>query len=120
MEPNASQPRNDDDKDQPAHALQRAKSDLEDQIERAVATHEPPTGDSIEVSLNFEEEDLPEGEDNEAGPELMERITGLVDDFHSSPAVTGKGVRIRRLTAIDSDADGEVAVRVHYDHAGYE
>ena len=118
MEPTAS--RNGDDESQSALALQRAKNDLEDQIERAVAAHEPPTDEPVEVSLNFEEEDLPEGDDNEAGPELMNQITNLVENFHSSPAVTGKGVRVRRLTAIDSDADGEVAVRVDYDHAGYE
>lgn len=122
MEPTSSvPPGNSDDKDAPAHALERAKRDLEAQIERAVADYEHAQGDEpLEVSLNFEEEDLPEGEDNEASPDLMNQIAGLVDDFHNAPAVSGKGVRVQRLTAIDSDADGEVAVRVHYDYAGYE
>ena len=118
MEPTAPQDPS-DDKDAPAQALERSKRSLEEQIERAVAAHE--RGDEpLEVSLNFEEEDLPEGEDNEAPQELMNRIAELVDNFHNAPAVSGKGVRVQRLTAIDSDADGEVAVRVHYDYAGYE
>ena len=104
-----------------AHALERAKEALERQIERAVADYEHAHEDEpLEVSLNFDEEDLPEGEDNEADEELMSQIVELVEDFHRSPAVSGKGVRVLRLTAIDSDADGEVAVRVHYDYAGYE
>lgn len=122
MEPTSPAPQgNPDDKDASAHSLERAKHDLEAQIERAVADYEHAHGDEpLEVSLNFEEEDLPEGADNEAGADLMEKIAGLVDDFHNSPSVSGQGVRVVRLTAIDSDADGEVAVRVHYDYAGYQ
>ena len=120
MEPTAASQDN-DGKTAPAHALERAKRDLEEQIERVVTDFEHTRGDEpLEVSLNFEEEDLPEGEDNEANQALMDRIATLVDDFHNDPAVTGKGVRVIRLTAIDSDADGQVAVRVDYDYAGYE
>lgn len=120
MEP-SSLPPDADDKDASAHAIERTKRDLEEQIERAVSNYEQARGNEpLEVSLNFEEEDLPEGEDNEADADLMEKITQLVDNFHNSPSISGKGVRVRRLTAIDSDADGEVAVRVDYDYAGYD
>jgi hypothetical protein len=122
MEPRPSSERPDradDDKGTSAHALERAKHDLEEQIERVVADSARDHGNEpLEVSLNFEEVDLPEGEENEADSALMDRIAGLVDDFHEAPAVSGTGVRVRRLTAIDSD--GEVAVQVDYDYAGYE
>lgn len=109
-----------DDKDASAHAIEQAKRDLETQIERAVANHEQQDGDeSLEVSLNFEGTDLSEGGD-EAGEALRREIRSLVEQFHQASAIEGSGIHVQRLTAIDSDADGEVAVRVDYDYAGYQ
>lgn len=104
-----------DDKEADALELEQAKDDLEARIKEAVEAQERP-GEPEEVNVSFD--DNPEGGGANAGaPELIERIRAFVDGFERQGVVQKTGVQVRRVTALDSDADGQAAVDVEYDYA---
>ena len=49
---------------------------------------------------------------------LKQQVKGAVDMFHGGALVQRTGVYISRVTAIDSDGDGEAAVNVKYEYPG--
>lgn len=90
--------------------IEEAKGALEAEVAEAIAKHERG-GEALEISMYFDEDRSAESESDAA---LKEEIRAAVNAFHERPVVTTSNVRVQRLTAIDSDADGEVAVSVDY------
>lgn len=99
--------------DRNAFALAHLREELERQIENAVRDFETQHGGPIELDMStVEGEGAAESDDS-----LRRRVETIVEAFHRKPVVMETGVRVHRVTAIDSDADGSVAVRVSYDYA---
>lgn len=101
------------DKETAAIAIQRYREELEDNIRQALREYEMEHEGPVEIDLSFFE-----GEGGaEVDEKLKMRIQNMVDAFQRKPAVQRSQVRVHKVTAMDSDADGQVAVRVHYDYA---
>lgn len=105
-----------DPKIEQARALAAARESLERQIEQAVRTYQSDSHKPLDVEVHFTEE----GEGG-AGPELGDQhlrdtIRSYVSAFRSQRAVLDSGVRVLKVTAIDSDGDGKPAVDVVYDY----
>ena len=91
-------------------ALAAAKESLETKLKHAVDAYEHWTGGPLEVDLGFVQ-----GARSTAGDEVLrDKIRSLVDDFHKDPVVQETQVQVQKVTAFDSDADGEAVVRVSY------
>ncbi len=100
-----------DRRDIPA-ALKQAQEHFETRLQQAVDAYEHWTGGPLEIDLS-----LVEGEDLPIGDEVLrDKVRSLVDAFHREPIVRETGVRVHKVTAFDSDADGTAAVRVVYDY----
>lgn len=100
------------DKQRDAFALTHLRERLEKQIEEAVRDFESKEGGPVELDMS-----LIEGEGGaESDDSLRKSVEAIVDAFHRNPVVSETGVRVHKVTAIDSDADGQIAVRVSYDY----
>lgn len=89
--------------------LEKAKETLEANIAEAVRSHEAHIEGAVEIDWRTEGETL--GENAEG---LDATVRSLVDSFHKLPVVKNSEVKVQKITAIDSDQDGHVAVRVSY------
>lgn len=99
-----------------AYALRHLQDQLEQQIETAVREFESGHTGPVELDVSFVE-----GEGSAPSDDgLRKRIETIVDAFHRKPLVTQTGIKVHKITAIDSDADGEIAVNVMYDYGGYD
>lgn len=99
-----------------ARTLEQIKAELEHEIEKVVRRYEDRHEGAVELDLTFADA---EG----SGPspqDLAADVRQIVEDFHRRPLVGESGVRVHKVAAFDSDADGSIAVRVSYDYAGYE
>ncbi|GEM_PF-4656579 len=104
-----------EDKDRDARALEQYKEELENQLQNIVREFQGRHPGPVEMDLSFVE-----GEGSGPAPdELKPRVRTIVEAFHRKPLVSRSGVRVHKVTAIDSDEDGQVAVRVLYDYPGY-
>lgn len=104
------------DMERDARALQQYQQDLESNIERIVREYELDHKGPLEIDVSFFE-----GEGGaEIDEQLRTRIESMVDAFHRKPAVKKSGVSVHKVTAMDSDEDGRIVVRVHYDYAEEE
>jgi len=100
------------DKPRGAFALAELRERLEKQIKDAVRNYEATQSGPVELDMS-----LVEGEGGaESDDTLRKSVEAIVDSFHRNPVVSETGVRVHKVTAIDSDADGQVAVRVAYDY----
>lgn len=105
-----------EDKDRDARALEQYKADFEKQLETVVREFESQRQGPLELDLSFVE-----GEGSGPAPEeLKPRVKNIVEAFHRKPLVDRSGVRVHKVTAIDSDEDGQFAVRVMYDYPEYQ
>ncbi len=105
-----------EDKDRDARALEQYKQDFEQQLETIVREFETKHRGPLEMDLSFVE-----GEGSGPAPEeLKPRVASIVEAFQRKPLVNRSGVRVHKVTAIDSDEDGQFAVRVMYDYPGYQ
>lgn len=99
-----------------ARAVQQYQSDLEAHIEEVVREYEMNHDGPVELDLSFVE-----GEGAAEGDEaLRSRVRSMVDAFHRKPAIEESGIVVHKVTAIDSNEDGRIVVRVHYDYADEE
>jgi len=104
-----------EDKDRDARALEQYKEEFEGQLENVVRDFESSHQGPLEMDLSFIE-----GEGSGPAPDdLKPRIANIVEAFHRKPLVNRSGVRVHKVTAIDSDEDGQFAVRVWYDYPEY-
>lgn len=104
-----------EDKDRDARALEQYKAEFEEQLQSIVREFEGQHPGPMEMDLSFIE-----GEGSGPAPEeLKPRVRNVVEAFHRKPLVNRSGVRVHKITAIDSDEDGEFAVRVTYDYPEY-
>lgn len=104
------------EKGQEARALQQYREELESNIVRVLREYEMEHDGPVELDLSFFE-----GEGGaEVDEKLKSRIQSMVDAFHRKPLVQRSQVKVHKVTAMDSDADGTIAVRVHYDYAEEE
>lgn len=100
-----------------ALALDAAKRDLKAQISQAANAHARLKG-AFEVEMDlYEKRDRSVVGDNAS---LISQIHALVDTFDQQEAVRQAGVRVQRIGVIDSNGDGNAAVNVMFDHAGYQ
>ena len=102
------------DKKEAALQLENAKDNLEAQIKKTVEEQEQP-GEPERVNVRLGDDPETGGSD-EGDTALISEIRALVDDFERGATVQTAGVTVRRVTALDSDADGEAAVDVEYDY----
>lgn len=101
------------DMERDARALQQYQQDLETNIERIVREYETGHKGPIELDVSFFE-----GEGGaEVDEELRSRIESMIEAFQRKPAVKESGVVVHKVTAMDSDEDGRIVVRVQYDYA---
>ncbi len=99
-----------------ARALRGYQDDLEANIEQVLLEYERHHKGPVELDLSFFE-----GEGGaEVDEQLRSRIQSMVDAFERKPLVRQSGVAIHKVTAMDSDEDGRIVVRVHYDYAEKE
>lgn len=104
------------DRDRSPSALDDARQELEDKIQEIVREYEDETTGPLELDLS-----LVEGEGSGPGDEeLRERIRSAVDAFHGKPLIEQSDIRVHKVTAMDSDEDGRIAVRVQYDYPDYQ
>lgn len=104
-----------EDKDRDARALEQYKAEFEEQLQSIVREFEAQHRGPMEMDLSFIE-----GEGSGPAPEeLKPRVRNVVEAFHRKPLVNRSGVRVHKITAIDSDEDGQFAVRVLYDYPEY-
>lgn len=104
------------EKTSPALALEDAKRDLKTRLARTVGDFERGgEGAPLEIRVVIGGEAAVEAP---ATKELADDLRAHVEAFHQSAAAQKTGVRVQQLTAIDSDADGEVAVNVEYEYPG--
>ncbi len=104
------------DRDASPHALRHLQEQLEKQIETVVREYETHHSGPVELDVNFVEGEgsVPSDDD------LRKRVETIVEAFHRKPLVTQSGVKVHKITAIDSDEDGTIAVNVMYDYDGYD
>lgn len=98
-----------------ARAIQQHKENLEEQIRTVLREYERQHGGPLAVELAFAD-DMPGGA---APEELKARVQSVVEAFHDQSAVSESGIRVQKVTAMDSDADGTIAIEVEYDYPGY-
>ncbi len=100
------------DKHRDAISLSHLRDELEKHIEDAVRDFERDHGGPIELDMS-----MVEGEGAaESDGSLRQNVASIVEAFQRNPVVSKSGVVVHRVTAIDSDADGEIAVRVSYEY----
>lgn len=104
------------DSDGNAYALRHLQDQLKEQIETAVREFESQHSGPVELDVSFVEGEGSVPSDDS----LRTRIETIVDAFHRKPIVTRTGVKVHKITAIDSDEDGQIAVNVMYDYDGYD
>lgn len=105
-----------DRKEQQAHQLQEAQQELESKIEDAASERQRNADTPLELNVGFEENPEVTGA-NKGDTELQRRVEELVEAFHQQAAVESSGVHVQKVTVIDADADGRVAVDVEYAYA---
>lgn len=104
------------EKERDARALQQYQQELESNIERIIRDYELDHKGPVEIDLSFFE-----GEGGaEIDEQLRARIQNMVEAFHRKPSVQQSGLAVHKVTAMDSDEDGRIVVRIHYDYAEEE
>ncbi len=101
------------DKEATALRLEEARRQLEDQLRQAFRSHDGPGKGSVQFDINLEEAET----SDDGNGSLGRLVRSLVDAFHQSDIARQTGVRVYKVTAIDSNADGESAVNVKYEYA---
>ncbi|HEX7071128.1 MAG TPA: hypothetical protein VF190_09995 [Rhodothermales bacterium] len=100
---------------QNAMSIEEQKAELERQISTLVQEYERKHEGPVELDLS-----MTEGEGSGGAPEdLQAQVRMLVEAFQQQPVISRSGVRVHKVTAIDSDGDGSIALSVSYDHPGY-
>ena len=97
-----------------AHALQDARQSLESNIEQAVHAYEAQIDGPLDLRIDLRRSQGPPENASDAERELHGAIRSLVEQFQQTPAVKQARLRVRSVTALDSDADGTAAVNVNY------
>ncbi len=94
--------------------LESAKTDLENSIERLIEEHLSKSGKRATLDLSFDEGVDTVVEDTEHDASVVEGTKALVASFHDQPEVRQSGIRVKHVTAIDSDGDGDAVVNVRF------
>jgi hypothetical protein len=97
-----------------ARRLEAAKQDLKNSIEQLIEEHLSRSGQRATLDLSFDEGMDTVVEDTEHDPAVVEGTKALVASFHEQPEVRQSGVRVKHVTAIDSDGDGDASVNVRF------
>ena len=104
------------DKETLARSLQEAREHLESALETAFRTYEQDNDDPLDLRVDVSAPSTLPDDTSERERTMHGTIRTLVDQFHHHPAVAESGLRVRSVTAMDSDADGTVAVNVSYEY----
>lgn len=99
----------------PALRLEEAKRDLEAKLDDAFRAYERRADGDIEVALEVDELNSADGP-TAGDDELRIHLRNLLDAFHAQEIIKQTGVHVSRVTAIDSDADGTIALDVKYEY----
>lgn len=95
--------------------LERLQQDLERRVEKAVEAYEAEAGGPLELDMSF----VPDEGHGPGDEDLAAKVASMVDAFHRTPAIEASGVRVHKVTALDSDEDGRAVVRIQYDYPDY-
>ena len=98
-----------------ARSIESQKLELERRIETLLRDYERDHEGPLELDLTMNEREGSAG----APADLRVQVRQLVEDFQRQPVISQNGVRVHKVTAIDSDGDGSIALRVSYDHPDY-
>lgn len=104
------------DKEMLALSLQQARDSLESSLQQTLRIYEKETGKPLDLRLDLTKPDTLPEEASDRERNLHGTIRTLVNKFHQHPAVSESGIRVRNVTAMDSDADGTAAVNVSYEY----
>ena len=96
-----------------AIALEKAKQEFEERLTQEIRRYEREHGGGMEIDITFEADAQ---DSNQGTAELIQIVRQHVDAFHHRQPVQESGVYIYRVTAIDSDADGQAALKVKYEY----
>ena len=95
--------------------IQQAKQQFESQLATLFNTHVDEAAEPIEIDLTQEDEDYKHRFD----ASFLAEVDMLAEAFHQRAPVRRANVHVHKITAVDSDGDGQLAVNVMYDHRGY-
>ncbi len=99
----------------PAVELQEARERLEAHLREALSGH--VLQEDLAFDLNLEDNTVTgEADLSEKQRALRRIVRTCVEAFHTADIVRQTGVRVYKVTAIDSDSDGRVAVNVKYEY----
>ena len=105
------------DKETTAHALAAAKQALETQLQQAISTYEQQHQGSLNLTITFDESNPSDETEGKPGlKQLRQSLRSHVEMFHQHPVVQETGVQVYKVTAFDSDADGQAALDVKYEY----
>ena len=96
-----------------ALALEKAKQEFEERLEQEIRLYEQQHEGEMELDVTF---DADAEDSNQGDPALIQAVRQHVDAFHHRQPVQESGIYIYRVTAIDSDADGQAALNVKYEY----
>ena len=96
-----------------AIALEKAKQEFEERLEQEIRRYEQHHEGEMELDVTF---DADAQDSNQGDDVLIQTIRQHVDAFHHRQPVQESGVYVYRVTAIDSDADGQAALKVKYEY----
>ena len=96
-----------------AIALEKAKQEFEERLTQEIRLYEQNHEGEMELSVTF---DADSRDSNQGDKALIQTVRQHVDAFHHRQPVQESGVYIYRVTAIDSDADGQAALKVKYEY----
>ena len=102
-------------KEDRARKLEEEKERLEEKIGQLLEGHQRE--EPLDLNIGIDEAPEVSGQDK-GEDELIDRIHKMVNEFHGRPIVQSAGVQVQKITALDSDADGRVALDVEYSYSG--
>ncbi len=99
---------------QQARAIEEAKERLEASLVDTVSTYLTKNPEPLELDVDFSDTGSDVSAVSTQDEALITQVHSLVDLFHHHDAVQQSGVKVRHVTAIDSNGDGQAAVNVRY------
>lgn len=94
--------------------IEEAKQDFEARLDEAFHRHLDELGNPLEIDLNGDNEVV-----REEHGELLQEVKMLVEAFGHQAPIQEADVHVHKITVVDSNKDGRLAINVMYDHRAY-
>jgi hypothetical protein len=102
------------DKEERAIKLGAARESLESRLREVFQSYGSGTF-QFELNVDERRSRMLEGDDS-LDETLRNQIMSQIESFEQNPDVSESGMRVYKVTAIDSDGDGQVAMKVQYEY----